>query len=55
MRALVDRTARRFRRRGPSRKQAACFVVRDGNGQQLANVYFDDHPRKMVACRWQSC
>jgi len=25
-------------------EQAACFVVRDHNGQQLAYVYFEDEP-----------
>jgi len=25
-------------------EQAACFVVRDHNGQQLAYVYFEDQP-----------
>jgi hypothetical protein len=25
-------------------QQAACFVVRDHNGQQLAYVYFEDEP-----------
>jgi hypothetical protein len=29
----------------------ACFIVRDANGQALANVYFGQRPRKM-ACRW---
>jgi len=27
-----------------SRKQDACFVVRDHDGQQLAYVYFEDEP-----------
>ena len=25
-------------------EQAACYVVRDHNGQQLAYVYFEDEP-----------
>jgi hypothetical protein len=25
-------------------EQAACFVVRDHNGQQLAYVYFEEEP-----------
>jgi hypothetical protein len=36
-------------------EQAACFVVRDHNGQRLAYVYFEDEPGKMVACPWPSC
>jgi hypothetical protein len=41
--------------RGNRPGQPACFIVRDHNGQALAYVYFEDEPRKMVACRWQSC
>jgi hypothetical protein len=26
-------------------QQDTCFVVRDHNGQQLANVYFEDEQR----------
>ena len=33
----------------------ACYIVRDHNSQALANVYFEEEPNKMVACRWQSC
>jgi hypothetical protein len=28
---------------------AACFVVRDSNGQQLAYVYFEDEPGRQSA------
>ena len=37
------------RRRGP--KQAACFVVRDHDGQQLAYVYFEDEPGRRSAAK----
>jgi hypothetical protein len=44
------------RRRGMSNEaNAACFIVRDANGQALGYFYFEDEPRKTVACRWQSC
>ena len=33
----------------------AAFVVQDSAGQKLAYVYFDDRPRKILACSWQSC
>ena len=34
----------------PVEEQDACFVVRDGNGRQLAYVYFEDEPgRRSVA------
>jgi hypothetical protein len=32
-----------------------CFIVRDHDGKARVYVYFDDQPRKMVACRWRSC
>ena len=38
------------RRRGPSRKQPACFIGRDANGQALAYVvYFEDEPGRRSA------
>jgi hypothetical protein len=32
-------------------EQAACFVVRDRNGQQLAYVYFEDEPAARLLTR----
>jgi len=35
-------TERRFPPPWTVEETSACFVVRDGNGQQLAYVYFED-------------
>ncbi len=32
-------------------EQEACFVVRDGNGQQLAYVYFEEEPGRRLAAK----
>ena len=32
-------------------EQAACFVVRDQNGQQLAYVYFENEPGRKSAAK----
>jgi hypothetical protein len=36
---------------GLSRKQEACFVVRDHGGQQLAYVYFEDEPGRRSSAK----
>jgi hypothetical protein len=32
-------------------EQAACFVVRDHNGQQIAYVYFENEPGRRSAAK----
>jgi hypothetical protein len=32
-------------------EQDACFVVRDGNGQALACIYFEDEPGRRSAAK----
>jgi hypothetical protein len=32
-------------------EQAACFIVRDHNGQQVAYVYFEDEPGRRSAAK----
>jgi hypothetical protein len=39
---MVLVTTRRFSSPWTVEEQAACFEVRDHNGQQLAYVYFED-------------
>jgi hypothetical protein len=41
--------ARRFPPPWSLEEQAACFVVRDQSGQQLAYVYFEDEPGRRSA------
>ncbi|MFZ0148295.1 MAG: hypothetical protein WBG18_04965 [Xanthobacteraceae bacterium] len=43
--------ARRFPPPWSVEEQAACFVVRDHNGQQLAYVYFEDEPGRRSAAK----
>jgi len=44
-------TARRFPPPWTVEELDACFVVRDGNGQQLAYVYFEDGPGRRSAAK----
>jgi hypothetical protein len=44
-------SARRFPPPWSVEEQAACFVVRDHNGQQLAYVYFEDEPGRRAAAK----
>jgi hypothetical protein len=39
---------RRFPPPWSVKEQAACFIVRNGNGQQLAYVYFEDEPGQAI-------
>jgi hypothetical protein len=41
--------ARRFPPPWSVEEQAACFVVRHHKGQQLAYVYFEDEPGRMLS------
>jgi hypothetical protein len=43
--------ARRFPPPWSVEEQPACFVVRDGNGQRLAYVYFEDEPGRRSAAK----
>jgi hypothetical protein len=43
--------ARRFPLPWSVEEQAACFVVRDHNGQQLSYVYFEDEPGRRSAAK----
>jgi hypothetical protein len=44
-------TERRFPPPWSVEELDACFVVRDGNGQQLAYVYFEDEPGRRLAAK----
>jgi hypothetical protein len=43
--------SRRFPPPWSVEEQAACFVVRDRNGQQLAYVYYEDGPGRRSAAK----
>ena len=43
--------ARRFPPPGTVEEQEACFVVRDGNSQQIAYVYFEDELGQQAAAK----
>jgi hypothetical protein len=49
--AAQANTARRFPPPWSVEEQAACFVVRDHNGQQLAYVYFEEEPGRRSAAK----
>jgi hypothetical protein len=44
-------TARRFPPPWSVEDIGAAFVVKDGNGQQLAYVYYEDEPQRRVAAK----
>jgi hypothetical protein len=44
-------TARRFPPPWSVEEQAACFIVRDHNGQALAYVYFEEEPGRQSAAK----
>jgi hypothetical protein len=46
---VTNVTARHFPPPWSVEEQAACFVVRDHNGQQLAYVYFEHEPGRRSA------
>ena len=48
---VTNVTARRFPPPWSVEEQAACFVVRDANGQALAYVYFEDEPGRRSAAK----
>jgi hypothetical protein len=44
-------TTRRFPQPWSVEEQDACYVVRDRDGQELANVYFEDGPGRRSATK----
>jgi hypothetical protein len=46
-----DVTARRFPPPWTVEEQAACFVVRDHNGQALSYVYYESEPGRQTAAK----
>jgi hypothetical protein len=49
IRLLRDVTCDTHRTRCDAPSLPAAFVVKDGNGQQLAYVYYEDEPQRRVA------
>ena len=42
---------RRFPPSWTAEETDACFIVRDGNGQAVAYVYFEDEPGRRAAAK----
>jgi hypothetical protein len=48
---MVAMPPRRFPPPWTVEETDACFIVRDGNGQALAYVYFEDEPGRRAAAK----
>jgi len=44
-------TPRRFPPPWTAEETAACFIIRDANGQALAYIYFEDEPGRRSAAK----